>query len=70
MSLKDRIDSLASSKDITIHRMRVETLPNGLTRIFDFESKLHLTVDNEGKRRGGSLPLTKAQIRALTGMQV
>lgn len=69
MSLLSRMKTLAP-QEITIHRVTVETLPNGLTRIFDYGSKMHMLVDSEGNRRGGSLNLSKAQIRALTGMQI
>ena len=70
MSLTSKIKTLAVGKAITLTRVRVETKPNGLIELFDIGSKLHLLVDTQGIRRGGSLPLTDAQIRQLTGIQV
>ncbi len=70
MSLLSRMRTLAPSKDITISRMRIELLPNGKHLVFDYGSKMSCTIDMQGNITGGSLPLTTAQIRALTGIQV
>ncbi len=70
MTLTSQIKSLAIGKSISLTNVRVEIRPNGITHIFDLGSKMWANVNMQGRIVGGSLPLTKAQIRELTGMQV
>ncbi len=65
MSLSSRIGNRPPTGSL-----QVESLPNGLIRLFDVGSKLHLLIDHKGNRRGGNLILSKEEIRRLTGIQI